>query len=172
MRHLHTALCFLLLTCLSLSMIGCTPTHHWDMNGIFVHADGTTEAVEVILDGEIKDTKNDLDELNLTIVLSDNFRYGITGADEPRSFISMNQKYNVLPHLMVCHGYAHDSQSNIAGILLFALDLEKEYSIFLFENAPHCYLVASKDGTVDHELLLDHFADFIEYYAPKFWIEK
>ena len=135
----------------------------WDLNGTFVLSDGTTEPVSVSINGYINDTPDDLDELYITIELPNNFRYSVNTPDP--SFVSMNQNYNDLPHLMICPTYVYDKQTNSSVWSYLAFDLEKEYVVLMIENAPNCYLVASVDPSVAHTELLKHFADFMESYG-------
>lgn len=140
-----------------------------DTTGTFIHADGTTESVSFAIDGNIKDSPNDTDELNVNITLSDEFRYAM-GRSYPH-YISMNQKNNDFPDLMICPTYIYDKQLNSSKFSVFALDLETKCSIVLFGSAPDCYLVASEDSTKNYDQLLEHFADFIESYGPQIWKE-
>ena len=135
----------------------------WDMNGTFVLSDSTAEPVSFSIDGYINDTQDDLDELYITIEFPDNFRYLDTPPDP--CYVSMNQKANDLPHLMICPTYIYDKQTNSAVWSYYAFDLENEYIVLMIENAPNCYLVASTDPSVAHTELLKHFADFRESYG-------
>ena len=133
----------------------------------FVHADGTTEAVDFAIDGYIIDTEYEKDELFIEFTFSDDFRYSIP-TPEP-SFVSTNQQYNIFPHLMHFSSFSYDKQANDLAFSNFAIDLEKKYCIILFDNLPDCYLVASQDGEQDYEQLLAYFADYAEFHRPSEW---
>ena len=129
----------------------------------FVHADGTTEAVDFAIDGYIIDTEYEQDELFIEFTFSDDFRYYIP-TSEP-SFLSFNQKYYKSPHLMIATSFAYDKQINDICDCYFALDLEKKYYIVLFGNSPDCYLVASQEGDQDYQQLITYFSKFIDSYG-------
>lgn len=133
---------------------------NWQLHGTWISADGTTESVPFSIWGYIQDTPDDLDALYITIDLPDDFRYSI-GTPTP-SFVSMNQKADYFPHLMIFHGFAYDKPANSSDSTQIALDLEKEYAVITFETAPDCYLVAATAPSVDHTELLRYFSDLIK----------
>ncbi len=135
---------------------------NWQLHGAWILADGTTEAVSFTVNGHVYDTQDDIDSLDITIAFPDSFRYS-ANTPEP-SYVSMNQKYNDLPHLMICPHFVYEKRTNSAVWSYFALDFEKQYMVMLVEGRPNCYLVASADPSVEHTALLKHFADFIESY--------
>lgn len=134
----------------------------WDMNGTFVRSHGSTDSVNFTVTGFIHDRQEGIDTLDITIAFPDNFRY-LFNTPNP-SFVSVNQKNNDLPHLIICPTYVYDKQTNSAVWTYFALDMEKQCIAVLFENMPHP-LVASADTSADYRQLLDHFADFMESYT-------
>ena len=48
----------------------------------------------------------------------------------------------------------------------YALDLNKEYAIFYWEDSDH-YFVASADPNAKPEDIVAHFKEFIEHYVHK-----
>lgn len=139
-------------------------TLNWQLYGTWISADGTTNSVPFSIDGYIQKTPDDLNELHIVIDLPDDFRY-IIGTPTP-SFISMNQKYNHFPHLMLFNGFTYDKHTNSSVWTSFALDLEKEYAAIMIENAPnrYCYSVASTDPDADPKDLLAYFEDFFQSF--------
>ena len=141
----------------------------WDMNGIFVKDDGTEEIIHISLNGSILDTENDSDPLDINITFPNDFRYMFTKPSG--DFSSLNQMHNYLPHLIFFSSYVYDKPSNSPVMTYFGLDLEQECMIVLFENAPHCYLVASQNPGAASPQLLTHFEDFIAKLSPLAWKE-
>ena len=139
----------------------------WDMTGAFVNADGTEEVITVSINGKIIEDENGYYKLYGHIDLPQGYPYML--GDTQGAMISMNQKYNHLSHLMLFTGYVYHAPSNDPVFTYFGLDLENESLIMLFDNAPLCYLVASQDPSMSTQQLLEHFKDFIDSEAERFW---
>ena len=175
----------LALLLLLLSMAGCTlqkqpsvsstpatPSEKvvLDADGFFVYEGGTAAPVHISIPGAIEDTENSVDTLDISLDLPEEFRYRI-GSSTP-AYTSTNQKNSHLPHLLVSMHFAYDKTLNSAVPMYFALDLNTESCIILFQSQPDCYFVASADSSKDHNELIEHFSDFIESYSPLIWMEE
>ena len=132
----------------------------WNMNGVFINDGGSEEAITVTIDGKIIEDENGYYKLDANIDLPKGFRYLF--GDTKGGMISMNQKNDYLPHLMIFNGFAYHAPSNSSTFVYFGLDLANESLIMLFENAPRCYLVASQNTNMDSQQLMTHFKDFID----------
>ena len=139
----------------------------WDMTGAFINADGTEEAITVSISGKIIEDENGYYTVYGHIDLPLGYPYML--GDTQGAMISMNQKNDHLSHLMLFNSYVYHAPSNMPVFMYFGLDLENESLIMLFENAPNCYLVASRDSSVGTQQLLAHFKDFIDSEAERFW---
>ena len=137
----------------------------WNMNGVFINDGGSEEAITVTIDGKIIEDENGYYKLDANVDLPKGFRYMLGDTN----VVSMNQKYNDLPNLMLFNGYTYHAPTNSSTFTYFGLDLENESLIILFENAPRCYLVASQNTNMDSQQLLAHFKDFIDKEATLAW---
>lgn len=137
------------------------------MNGTFIYEDASTKNVDFTIQGDVRSIQDGSVELDIAIMLPEDFGYQIdtTGSH----LLSTNQKNNDLPHLVISQSYAYDKQKNAATVFVLALDLENEYAIVLFQNAPDCYLVAARDGETTYDQLLEHFTDFTTSHFAKIW---
>ncbi|MBE6920755.1 MAG: hypothetical protein E7468_04235 [Ruminococcaceae bacterium] len=138
-----------------------------EMNGTFIYEDASTKNVDFTIQGDIRRTRDGSVELDIAIMLPEDFRYRIDTTES--HLLSTNQKNNDLPHLVISQSYAYDKQKNVATVFVLALDLENEYAIVLFQNAPDCYLVAARDDEATYDQLLAHFTDFTTSDFAKIW---
>lgn len=140
---------------------------NWKMNGTFVYADGTAEEADISIIGDIYTAQNEEIKLNIDVTTCEEFSYLFS---KPEShYSSFNQKNNDLPYLIICPTYTYNKQTNESTMTFFALDVEKEYFIALFEDMPNCYYVAAAKEDVTHEQLVTYFSDFVESYSAHVW---
>lgn len=145
---------------------GETTAIDWNMHGAWLSADGTvSQTVDAAVNGIIVENEDGNDDLNISFTFSDDFHYLL---DKPEPyFMSMNRKYNDLPHLMIAYSFGYNKQLKDSPRCVFALSMEEECFIILYEDAPGYYLVASTDPNADPQALLDYFSDFTESYSFK-----
>ena len=144
-----------------------TITINMQTNGIWGYKDGIPKAAKLSIIGTIYDSAKDQDTLDVDIVFPSTFPYLFMTSNTGE--LSTNQKYSILPHLMICPTYVYDKSTNAHAFCYFALDLENNCCIFLFETSKDYYFVASQDGSMTYEQLLAHFSDFIDVFAPQVW---
>ena len=146
------------------------PALDWQMHGAFIHADGTQQAMDLTIAGNIWDYRNkDFYKLDLQIAFSDSFTYEIPTPTAGFACIKYNNKNT--PDLYICSAVSVNKEKPFPKDPItthFAIDVEKEYFIVIFKDAPECYFVASTDDTTSEEILL-HFQDFVEKYKAHFW---
>lgn len=139
---------------------------NWEMNGMFVRADGAVEEMNISVTGNIYTAENENVKLDIEIQGAE-FPYLFSKPDA--GYSSSNQKNNDLPHLVICPTYAYNKQTNQSTRTFFTLSMEEEYFIVLFADMPDCYYVAATDENVTHEQLLEYFADYIDAYSEDIW---
>lgn len=146
------------------------PALDWQMHGAFIHADGTQQAMDLTIAGNIWDYRNkDFYKLDLQIAFSDSFTYEIPTPTAGFACIKYNNKNT--PDLYICSAVSVNKEKPFPKDPItthFAIDVEKEYFIVIFKDAPECYFVASTDDTTSEEILL-HFQDFVQKYKTHFW---
>lgn len=168
---LKKVIVFVITTVVFTSIIGCsvrpltndTTNVCMNMSGFAGNADGKIESVDIEIKGFFHDSHRESDELDITITLAEHYRYNIGETDS--EFTSINQKYNDFPNLFICEGYALDRHGICNPRMVFALDMEKEYFIVLFDDSTKSYVVASQNSIIEHSMLVEHFADFIASYS-------
>lgn len=143
------------------------PALDWQMHGDFVHADGSSQTVAFTLGGNILDyTSKTFHKLDIQIHFPDSFLYQIlTPKGGFTNWKSQNQK---TPNLFVCSADSVNTEQSQTVFSYFAIDIEKEYFIAIFSDAPECYLVASMDQSA-YEEILAHFEDFTQTYKSYIW---
>lgn len=146
------------------------PALDWQMHGAFIHADGTQQAMDLTIAGNIWDYRNkDFYRLDLQIAFSDSFTYKIP--TPTAGFACMKYNDQNTPDLYICSAGSVNKEKRFPKDPIsthFAIDVAKEYFIVIFKDAPECYFVASTDDTTSEEILL-HFQDFIQKYKTHFW---
>ena len=146
------------------------PALDWQMHGTFVRTDGTQQAMDLTIAGKIWDYRTkEFHKLDLQIAFPDSFTYKIqTPSDGFTNTMYDNQN---APDLYICSARSVNKDKPLPSKPVsshFAIDVEKEYFIVIFKDAPACYFVASTDNTPSEEILL-HFQDFTQAYESFFW---
>lgn len=146
------------------------PALDWQMHGTFIRADGTQQAMDLTIAGKILDYSNkDFYKLDLQIAFPESFDYQIATPSD--GFASMKYDNQNTPNLYICSATSVNKDKPLPSKPVsthFAIDIEKEYFIVIFKDAPECYFVASTDNTTCEEILL-HFQDFTQTYKSLFW---
>lgn len=146
------------------------PALDWQMHGTFIDADGNQQAMDLTITGQIWDyTSKDYYRLDLQIAFPDSFKYQIP--TPAAGFSSMKNNTQNTSDLYICSTGSLNKENAFPKDTIsthFAIDIEKEYFIVIFKDAPECYFVASTDDTTSEEILL-HFQDFIQKYKTLFW---
>lgn len=139
----------------------------WNLDGSFLNNNSNARKINLSIEGSINPLPNDHVDLDIDITPNDEFEYTFISHD--LNFTSSNQKHNDLPHLLISPCYTYNKLKNESTVTYFALDLEKEYFIAIFDDMPNYYLVAAESLVSDYNHLLDYFSDFIDSYAPNLW---
>lgn len=142
----------------------------WDMHGTFLNTDGTTRPVDFLVTGTITTTKEAPNHnLKLQIYLPDDFTYRMVCPTT--GFSSWNQQNHEMVDLYICQGNAVNKDApptKTTVFSYFALDVEMEYFVLMFQDAPGCYLVAST-GDTSRQALLTYFQNFTQTYSSYIW---
>ena len=147
-------------------------TVDWTMHGVVVNSQGEVnkyteyQVGQFTVSGSIHDEADKIATMKLRIIMTENFRYMFDNAGHPNDrtkYISMNRKYTDEPYYVFSH-FTYDRFANESTFAYMALDQEKEFMIFNWDDDKDLYLVASTDPDTDPNEILAYFQKFIEDY--------
>ena len=146
---------------------------NWQMHGYFVSADGTSEPLDISIQGILHRQENTVDKLeNLVISYPDQFAYGghqLTGSEPVPNLKQEVDLFPNNPDLFYSPSTAYHKQTETMSKEDWSICFDKGFYISLFENEPECYLVASNDKNISPEEIVEYFADFIEWFRVRYW---
>lgn len=134
---------------------------NWSMQGSLITEDGQlTETMELSIAGNIQKDPAKRDVLTLDISLPETFLYSFSPSS---TFYSMSDEIEAMPYY-ACSGYTLGKESDTPMLCYFALDVEKQWMVFLWPEDCEQFLVAAADPGVDPRQIIAHFQTFLDIH--------
>lgn len=134
---------------------------NWSMQGSLITEDGQLkETMGLSIAGNIQKDPAKRDVLTLDISLPETFLYNFSPSN---NFYSMSDEIESMPYY-ACSGYTLGKESDTPVLCFFALDIEKQWIVFLWPEDCEQFLVASADPGVDPRQIISHFQTFLDIH--------
>ena len=118
------------------------------------------DTTKLTITGNIQKDPERRDVLTLDISLPETFPYSFSANN---SFYSMSDRIATMPYY-ACSGYTLKKGSDTPALCYFALDVEKQWMVFLFPEECEQFLVASVDPGIDPIQIISHFQTFLDIH--------